>query len=253
MAATFTDQEAHVRFPTYSEATATLALFIALGGTSYAVTSLPASSVGSSQLKTGSVTAAKLHAHAVSAVAVALDSLTGKQIDEASLAEVPRAKVATSANTASSATTAISAASATTAKTADSATTAATAVTAATATNATMLGGAPPSSYQDSCPSDMVRTKDICIEMNLRVAADFRTALETCGLAGRRVPDIADAEETFNGLGAPQSSQWTDGFYFDTGSPEGVTISEDSSRSLNFGAVVFTTTEPFRCVATPTD
>jgi hypothetical protein len=248
-----------VRRPTYSEVMSTLALFIALGGTSYAVTSLPANSVGTSQLKSASVTGAKLHAHAVTAGAVALDSLTGKQINEASLGEVPRAKSAVSADTAANATTANTAKTADTAKTATTAESATTALTAASAntassaTNATLLGGAPPSSYQDSCPSDMVRTKDICIEMNLRVAADFRTALETCGLAGRRVPDIADAEETFNGLGAPQSSQWTDGFYFDTGSPEGVTISEDSSRSLNFGAVVFTTTEPFRCVATPTD
>jgi hypothetical protein len=189
----------------------------------------------------------------VTAGAVALDSLTGKQIDESSLGEVPKAKDADNADTADSANTANSANTAATAASATTAVTAATANTASSATNATLLGGAPPSSYQDSCPSGMVLVKDICIEMDLRPAADFRTALETCGLIGRRVPDIADAEEAFNGLGAPQSSQWTDGFYFDTGSPQGVTIAEDSSRNLNFGAVVFSTTEPFRCVATPTD
>ncbi len=53
-----------------------------------------------------------------------------------------------------------------------------------------------------------------------------------CGLGGMQVPDIAEAEEAFNDLGAPQSTEWTDGFYFDGAAAEGVTVSEDSNRSL---------------------
>lgn len=45
---------------TYANAAATIALFVALGGTSYAAFSLPASSVGTKQLKNGAVTKAKL-------------------------------------------------------------------------------------------------------------------------------------------------------------------------------------------------
>jgi hypothetical protein len=41
--------------PTYANVTATLALFVALGGTSYAALSLPANSVGSAQVKNGSL------------------------------------------------------------------------------------------------------------------------------------------------------------------------------------------------------
>ncbi len=37
----------------YANATSTLALFVALGGTSYAVASLPANGVGSGQLRNG--------------------------------------------------------------------------------------------------------------------------------------------------------------------------------------------------------
>lgn len=44
----------------YANVTATLALFVALGGTSYAVTALPRNSVGTSQLKAHAVTKAKL-------------------------------------------------------------------------------------------------------------------------------------------------------------------------------------------------
>jgi hypothetical protein len=53
----------HVR----SNAVAYLALFVALGGTSYAAISLPAGSVGTAQLQNGAVTANKLANGAVSA------------------------------------------------------------------------------------------------------------------------------------------------------------------------------------------
>lgn len=50
--------------PTYANLTATLALFVALGGTSYAVTQLPRNSVGTAQLRNGAVTPVKLSADA---------------------------------------------------------------------------------------------------------------------------------------------------------------------------------------------
>ena len=46
--------------PTYANVMATIAVFIALGGTSYAVTKLPANSVGSKQIRRGAVTPDKL-------------------------------------------------------------------------------------------------------------------------------------------------------------------------------------------------
>ncbi len=44
-----------------------IALFVALGGTSYAATQLPSNSVGSGQIRTGAVTAAKIRNGAISA------------------------------------------------------------------------------------------------------------------------------------------------------------------------------------------
>jgi len=46
--------------PSHAALVAYLALFIALGGTTYAATSLPANSVGTRQLQTGAVTTVKL-------------------------------------------------------------------------------------------------------------------------------------------------------------------------------------------------
>jgi hypothetical protein len=44
----------------YANVTATLALFIALGGTSYAAVSLPRNSVGSTQLRSNAVSSAEI-------------------------------------------------------------------------------------------------------------------------------------------------------------------------------------------------
>ena len=55
---------------------AVLALIIAMGGTSYAVTQLPRNSVGTPQLKTDAVTAAKIKA----------DAVTGDKVKDGSLA-----------------------------------------------------------------------------------------------------------------------------------------------------------------------
>ena len=119
-----------------------IALFIALGGTSYAATTLAASSVGTKQLKNGAVTTAKVKASAVTAAKirtgavttakVAADAVTGEKVLESSLGKVP------SAANADHATSADNASNATHATSADNATNA---THATSADNATTLGG----------------------------------------------------------------------------------------------------------------
>jgi hypothetical protein len=99
----------------------------------------------------------------------------------------------------------------------------------------------------------MHQFKDLCFELGLRADADYRTALETCGAAGLRVPDMAEAEEAFNDLGAPQDTEWTDGLFVQGASFQGVDISEDSNRTLQFGSAIITGTFPYRCVTTASD
>lgn len=85
-----------------------LAVFIALGGTSYAISKLPKNSVGTRQLKKNSVTGQK----------VKDGSLTGRDIDAKSLGNVPfadKAAIASQANTAQNAATATNATQATSA------------------------------------------------------------------------------------------------------------------------------------------
>jgi hypothetical protein len=99
---------------------ALLALFLALGGTTYAAVSLPANSVGTKQLKKNAVTAVKIRKSAVTNPKIANnavtggkvkdDSLTGADVLESSLGTVPSATHATSADNATHATSANTAA-----------------------------------------------------------------------------------------------------------------------------------------------
>jgi hypothetical protein len=103
--------------PSPAMVVACIALTIALGGTSYAAIKLPAGSVGTKQLKKNAVTAPKVKNNA----------LTGADVLESSLAQVPSAASAVSAANATNATNASHATNADHATNASSATTAGTA------------------------------------------------------------------------------------------------------------------------------
>ncbi len=83
---------------TYANVMATVAVFIALGGASYAATQLPKNSVGAKQLSKNAVTTAKVKKEAITAAKVKKGTLTGKQINLAKLGTVPSATHAASAD-----------------------------------------------------------------------------------------------------------------------------------------------------------
>jgi hypothetical protein len=84
---------------TYANVMATIAVFIALGGSAYAF-HLGKNSVGSKQLKKNAVTTAKVKNEAITAAKVKKGTLTGTQIDVSTLGMVPSAVHATSASSA---------------------------------------------------------------------------------------------------------------------------------------------------------
>ena len=87
---------------TYANVMATIAVFIALGGASYAATQLPKNSVGPKQLRKNAVTTAKVKKEAITAAKVKKGTLTGAQINVSTLGTVPSANTAQTANTANS-------------------------------------------------------------------------------------------------------------------------------------------------------
>jgi hypothetical protein len=96
---------------TYANVMATVAVFVALGGASYASLRLPKNSVGAQQLAKNSVTKLKVRKNsitgtkiargAITAAKVRPNSLTGRQIKVSTLGTVPKATAAVSASTAS--------------------------------------------------------------------------------------------------------------------------------------------------------
>jgi hypothetical protein len=88
---------------------ALLALFVALGGTTYAATALPNNSVGTKQLKKNAVTSPKIKNNAVNGAKIADNTIKGADMLESSLGKVPsatNADHATNADNATQATTA---------------------------------------------------------------------------------------------------------------------------------------------------
>jgi hypothetical protein len=77
-----------------------IALFVAIGGSSYAVTRLPAKSVGAKQIRTGAVRTVHIARNAVTGAKIKNASITGADIKMSSLAGVPSAAAATHAGAA---------------------------------------------------------------------------------------------------------------------------------------------------------
>jgi hypothetical protein len=193
-----------------------LALFVALGGTSYAVTQLSKNSVGTPQLKKNAVTGAKVKDGSLTGTDLNLSTLgtvpsasSSNRADSAQTAE--RAGTAASAGTANSARTAdsaatadrattagsaTSAATATTAGSAATATSAATAGTAATATNALALNGKTAAELIEEsklrCPAGTQLAAGACLDEQPSAAAPLYTAFQTCGEANRRLPTTGE-------------------------------------------------------------
>jgi hypothetical protein len=85
------------RRPRYADVVATLALLMALSGTAYAVTALPARSVGAKQLKSRAVTNSKIATRAVSSAKIGAGAVTGTNL---ATAAVSTAKLANGSVTA---------------------------------------------------------------------------------------------------------------------------------------------------------
>lgn len=75
---------------TYANVTATLALFLALGGVTWAATKLPANSVGSAQIIKGSVKASDIAKNAVTSAKVKNGSLLGADFASGQLPAGPK-------------------------------------------------------------------------------------------------------------------------------------------------------------------
>jgi hypothetical protein len=223
---------------TYANVMATIAVFIALGGASYAAVKLPKNSVGTKQLKSGAVTGAKIKQGSVTAANIAPGVLAQPAIDPSKLGTVP---------------TAVDAANAAHATSADSAARAESANSLQGMTAAQIVAGS-----KLHCPSDTTPAGGLCVESAIRGAENFFDAQVTCAEAGRLMPPES-VLLAFLGPAIQNKETTTEEWAVAGGGLE-----EGYARTLrvrgNIGGFVYAIGDvneggvlPFRCAALPTN
>lgn len=201
----------------YANVTATLALIVALGGTSYAAITLPANSVGPRQLRAGAVTSRAIRPGSVGARQVHAYSLTGRNIDKRRLGRVPAAVNAITAST------------------------------AAHARDADTLGGLSAAALRVHCPSGTLLNAAGCVETSLRAGASYGNAAGQC--ADRRLPTAADLEsfrERFSAQAGTAIELTSD--LADADNVITVNMATGATGTSSAGSSL-----PFRCVAAPSN
>ena len=182
---------------TYANVTATIAVFLCLGGaTAVAAGTLGKNSVGPRQLKARSVTTGKLANNAVNGAKVANGSLTGADIDVGALGTVP------------------------------------TAATAASAGNSDTVGG-----HAAACPPATTLIRGLCFDSTANPTAPTQeAAADACATKGGWLPspmDLYAVRGVLNlGTGVGDEHQYTDAVYANTAGSDYSTVVVDGTGAI---------------------
>jgi hypothetical protein len=198
------------RHLSYASIMATIAVFVVLGGVSYA-----AATISGNKLIKGTVGAGKLKKGTLTSTQVKADSLTGSVINESTLTIVPSAQTATSATTATTAGSADTAKTAATAEhalaadTATKATEATSADSALTATNADTVEGLSAEQLKVACPADTELFGGMCWDEDVQPSKNWIAASRACGDAGGRLPSLSELVAYVLGNAQIDAETWT--------------------------------------------
>jgi hypothetical protein len=206
----------------YSNVTATAALFTALGGTSYAVIGVDSNdvvnnSLRSADIQNNSVRSKDIRDRTIRARDLKRDGLGSGVIKESTLDQVPRAA------------------------------------------DAERVGGASAQDLRVRCPADTVVKAGVCIERTERAADGFLGATNACDNAGRGLPTMSQLDpfaRSHGPLGA--QGEWTSSVYRnpDNGANafdqlEAVILGEGGA--VGYDRVYLAVQHAFRCVALPSN
>jgi len=205
----------------YSNVTATAALFIALGGTSYAVIRVDSgdvvnNSLRSTDLRNNSVRSRDVRDHTLRPRDLRRNGLGGGAVKENALGRVPLAA------------------------------------------NAERLGGSPASDLRVQCPTNTLAQAGICIEEGARAADGFLGATNTCANAGRGLPTMAQLDRFAGTRPLSPAGEWTSSVYRNPdngGDPfdqlEAVVLT--GGGAVGYERVYLAVQHAFRCVALPSN
>jgi hypothetical protein len=208
---------------TYANVTATLALFIAIGGSSYAALRIGSreivdNSVRSGDIRNNHVRSRDIRNRTLLGRDIRRNALGPDQIREQGLGPIPQAL------------------------------------------NSDRLGGLTAIELKVRCPEGTTGKAAACIETTARAPAAFPNASGTCGNAGRRLPDYSELNEMQRTGGQiSPTGEWTSSVYRnpangpDISDQLEVIVVTTDSEGVTYRRAITADQLPFRCVALPSN
>jgi hypothetical protein len=205
----------------YANVVATLALFLALGGSSYAVLNVGSENVANNSLRSqdirnGTIRSRDIRDRTLRARDLRQDSLGSGVIKESTLGLVPRA------------------------------------------VEAERLGGVTSQELQVKCPADTVAKAGVCVERTARAPDGFLGAADRCNQAGRGLPTMPQLDQVARSSGPLPQAEWTGSVYRNQGNGptpveqlEAVVLS--GFGDVSYDRVYLAVQHAFRCVALPSN
>jgi hypothetical protein len=205
----------------YANVVATLSLFIALGGTSYAVAHIGSADVTNNSLRSrdirnNTLLSRDIRQKTIRAQDVRRDALGSRVIKESSLGTVQHAA------------------------------------------NADRVGGATAGDLRVTCPTDTTPKAGICIEQSPQTADDFVTAVNRCDQRGRALISMPNLDLFARSNGPLAQPEWTASVYRNPDAD--LTTAEQLEAVVlhGFGDVSYDRVHApiqhaFRCVALPSN
>ena len=209
------------RHLSYANVTATLALFVAVGGTSYAVLHVGSNDVVDNSLRSRDVRDNTLRSRdlrdgTLRGRDLRRSSIGGEAVKEAALGPVP------------------------------------------VALNAQRLGGATAQDFRLRCPADTLPKAGVCIERSPHSPAGFVSAGSICEQAGRGLVTMPQLDRFARSSGPLPQAEWTGSVYRNTANGPNPFDQLESVLLNNFGEVSYervylAVQHAFRCAALPSN
>jgi hypothetical protein len=206
---------------TYANVVATLALFVALGGTSYAVLHIRSgdvvdNSLRSRDVRNNTLRSRDIRERTIRARDIGRDSLGAGVIEESELGVVPRA------------------------------------------TEAERLGGVTAQDLRLRCPQDTVAKAGVCIETSSRTPDGFLGAIDRCNQLGRGLVTMPQLDPFARSHGPLPAPEWTSSVYRNTANgpnpfDELEAVLLGAGGNVSYDRVYQAVQHPFRCVALPSN
>ena len=206
---------------TYANVVATLALFVALGGTSYAVLRVGSDdvvddSLRSRDIRNNTLRGRDVHDRSLKARDLRRDSLGSGVVKESRLGTVPRAA------------------------------------------EAEHLGGMSAQDLKLRCPLGTAARAGVCIETEAREPNGFLTATNVCDQSGRGLPTMPQLDAFLRANGPAAAPEWTASVYRNPGNGSNPfdqleTVVLNGFGEVGYDRVYLAVQHAFRCVALPSN